>query len=153
MRKHLSILAAVICAWSGEVQAGAQEEPDMSNPKSTVQTMFDAFNERDLDAVVACFEPEAVFVVEPGQTVSGSEEIRAAFKKVMETGVRLVLEKGVVLGQSDDIALFSALWRSEDPEAGEGAEIQSASMDVLRRQADGTWRFVIDNPWGSPLEP
>ena len=21
--------------------------------------------------------------------------------------------------------------------------------DVLRRQADGTWRFVIDNPWGT----
>jgi ketosteroid isomerase-like protein len=21
--------------------------------------------------------------------------------------------------------------------------------DVLRRQGDGTWRFVIDNPWGT----
>jgi ketosteroid isomerase-like protein len=23
------------------------------------------------------------------------------------------------------------------------------SADVLRHQADGTWRFVIDNPWGT----
>jgi len=21
--------------------------------------------------------------------------------------------------------------------------------DVLRRQSDGSWRFVIDNPWGT----
>jgi hypothetical protein len=27
-----------------------------------------------------------------------------------------------------------------------GDELRNA--DVLRRQADGTWRFVIDNPWG-----
>jgi uncharacterized glyoxalase superfamily metalloenzyme YdcJ len=23
------------------------------------------------------------------------------------------------------------------------------NADVLRRQTDGTWRFVIDNPWGT----
>jgi hypothetical protein len=23
------------------------------------------------------------------------------------------------------------------------------NADVLRRQSDGAWRFVIDNPWGT----
>jgi ketosteroid isomerase-like protein len=23
------------------------------------------------------------------------------------------------------------------------------NADVLRRQPDGSWRFVIDNPWGT----
>jgi hypothetical protein len=26
--------------------------------------------------------------------------------------------------------------------------MSAKSADVLRHQADGTWRFVIDNPWG-----
>ena len=28
-------------------------------------------------------------------------------------------------------------------------DITSKSADVLRQQPDGTWRFVIDNPWGT----
>jgi ketosteroid isomerase-like protein len=27
--------------------------------------------------------------------------------------------------------------------------LASRNADVLRRQRDGTWRFVIDNPWGT----
>jgi len=28
-------------------------------------------------------------------------------------------------------------------------DIVGKSADVLRQQPDGTWRFVIDNPWGT----
>ena len=31
----------------------------------------------------------------------------------------------------------------------EPVSLASRSADVLRRQADGSWRFVIDNPWGT----
>jgi ketosteroid isomerase-like protein len=32
---------------------------------------------------------------------------------------------------------------------GEPVQLASNNADVLRRQEDGTWRFVIDNPWGT----
>ena len=31
---------------------------------------------------------------------------------------------------------------------GDPVHLEARNADVLRRQADGTWRFVIDNPWG-----
>jgi ketosteroid isomerase-like protein len=32
---------------------------------------------------------------------------------------------------------------------GEPVKLAAQNADVLRRQADGSWRFVIDNPWGT----
>ena len=32
---------------------------------------------------------------------------------------------------------------------GKPVKMAGRSADVLRRQADGSWRFVIDNPWGT----
>jgi ketosteroid isomerase-like protein len=30
---------------------------------------------------------------------------------------------------------------------GEPVRLAARNADVLRRQTDGTWRIVIDNPW------
>jgi ketosteroid isomerase-like protein len=32
---------------------------------------------------------------------------------------------------------------------GEPVQLAANNADVLRRQPDGSWRFVIDNPWGT----
>jgi ketosteroid isomerase-like protein len=32
---------------------------------------------------------------------------------------------------------------------GEPVKLTGRNADVLRRQSDGGWRFVIDNPWGT----
>ena len=32
---------------------------------------------------------------------------------------------------------------------GKPVTLTGRNGDVLRRQPDGSWRFVIDNPWGT----
>jgi len=32
---------------------------------------------------------------------------------------------------------------------GAPVTLTGQNADVLRRQSDGSWRFVIDNPWGT----
>jgi ketosteroid isomerase-like protein len=52
--------------------------------------------------------------------------------------------------EASDLALVATVWSfaGTDP-AGEPVKLAAKSADVLRRQADGTWRLVIDNPWGT----
>jgi ketosteroid isomerase-like protein len=40
-------------------------------------------------------------------------------------------------------------WTSAEPDAPSDA--QGATADVMRREADGVWRFVVDNPWGAAI--
>jgi ketosteroid isomerase-like protein len=50
---------------------------------------------------------------------------------------------------SGDTALARGRWKLTSTGADGAAEtIVGTSIEVLRRQADGSWRYVIDHPWG-----
>jgi ketosteroid isomerase-like protein len=52
--------------------------------------------------------------------------------------------------QASDLALVTTEWSfSGTGPDNKPVNMASKSADVLRQQADGTWRFVIDNPWGT----
>jgi ketosteroid isomerase-like protein len=49
-----------------------------------------------------------------------------------------------------DIVLLHSRWclRGIDPD-GKPLEISGNGTEVVRLQPDGTWRFIIDHPWGA----
>ena len=50
----------------------------------------------------------------------------------------------------NDLALVIGVWTftGTGPD-GQLVQLSAKNADVLRRQADGSWRFVIDNPRGT----
>jgi ketosteroid isomerase-like protein len=50
----------------------------------------------------------------------------------------------------NELALVIGVWTftGTGPD-GQLVQLSAKNADVLRRQADGSWRFVIDNPWGT----
>ena len=52
--------------------------------------------------------------------------------------------------RASDLALVTTEWSfSGTGSNGKRVDMTAKSADVLRQQPDGTWRFVIDNPWGT----
>jgi ketosteroid isomerase-like protein len=104
-----------------------------------------AFNTGDVDALMTLYEPDARMVRDDGTVAVGLDEIRTVWADLVALGgrVRMVTRYAV---ESGDIALLSNEWTLEL----EGNPVASgATAEVARRQGDGSWRYVIDNPFGA----
>ncbi len=107
-----------------------------------------AFATRDLDAMMALFAADAIWVSNEGAVVRGLDAIRGVFAHflalngVYEAQAPEVYEAG-------DIALLRSSWTVEGT-GPDGAPVSFAgrTADVLRRQPDGGWLYVIDSPFG-----
>ena len=118
------------------------------NPEELDRLFSDALNSGNLDALVALYEPHATLTPEPSQVVTGTQAIRAALSAFVAVKPTITLEVKT-LAQTGDIALTSAKWAlSGTGSDGHQTTMSGHSVEVSRRQPDGSWLFVIDTPWG-----
>lgn len=116
-----------------------------ANSPSEVHEQFQrAFNLKDLDGLVALYEPDAVFVVD-GRAVTGRENIRREYRDLLPRRGRMTLETRAAIASQDGLAVLHGSWMIEPP-TGAGLATRGLSTEVVRRQPDGSWLFVIDNP-------
>lgn len=113
------------------------------NPEE-VHTLFSAyFSAGDLDSLVSLYEPGAVIMPEPGQTVAGKDAIRQVLSSFLALKGAFAMQPAHVV-RCDDIALLCSRWTLE----GTGVQLSGQTADVVRRQPDGSWLMVIDSPFG-----
>ena len=117
-------------------------------PQQVLEAIVDGINTGDMDALLRLYEPDAAFAAQPGSLAHGlagvqsSLEAFIAMKGTLDIRLKHVLE-------ASDLALVVGEWSftGTGPD-GQPVTLTGHNADVLRRQADGSWRFVIDNPWG-----
>jgi uncharacterized protein (TIGR02246 family) len=128
-----------------------EDEPMAASAPVEIHALFEkAFNAGDLPGLMALYEPSASLIPEPGgQPISGTAAIHAALKRFLSLNGRVELQTTYVV-QHGDVALLRSAWRLEGtgPD-GKPVRMAHASAEVVRRQADGSWHYVIDHPFGS----
>ena len=106
------------------------------------------FNNGNLDNLMLLYEPESVFVTKPGTSIPTSQikDALAQFlslKLPMENNLRHVYEQ-------NGIAMVITDWKIEGigPD-GNSFKMEGSACDILKKQKDGTWKYLIDNPFGT----
>ena len=118
-------------------------------PAEVNSLMAQALSKGDRESALALYEAEAAFVPQPGQVVLGIAAITGAIDAFLALKPTLDIHTPDVI-QAGDIALLRATWTlSGTGPDGQPLQMGGSSTDVVRRQADGTWRYVIDHPWGA----
>ena len=118
-------------------------------PEQVLESIVDGINTGNLDALMPLYEAEAAFATRPGSLSHGPQGVREALAGFIAMNGALDLKVTGVL-EASDLALVPAAWSfaGTGPD-GKPVTLAAQSADVLRRQVDGSWRFVIDNPWGT----
>jgi ketosteroid isomerase-like protein len=105
------------------------------HPESLSRLIVERLNAGDVDGLTALYEPNAVLALPDGEIAIGSDEIRRAYERLVAD--RPKFEPGIQQPTllSEDLALTSS-------RLANGA----VTVEVARRQPDGTWLWVIDQP-------
>jgi uncharacterized protein (TIGR02246 family) len=117
-------------------------------PEDMHRAFTTTFNAGDLDGLMALYEPDASLAPAPGETVSGTDAIRSALTGFLALRGQMTITTLRIV-PSEDVALLHGTWTliGTDPD-GKAVELKGRNTEVLRRQQDGSWRFIIDNPFG-----
>ena len=128
--------------------ATVEHGPSTATPEQVLEAIVTGINSGDLDSLLPLYETDAAFAAEPGTLARGAAGISESLSGFIAMNGKLDIQVTRVL-EVDDLALVIGVWSFDGtgPD-GEPVHLEARNADVLRRQSDGTWRFVIDNPWG-----
>jgi uncharacterized protein (TIGR02246 family) len=120
-----------------------------ATPEQVLEAIVEGINTGDLERLMPLYENEAAFANEPGSLAHGAPGVSEALTAFISMKGKLDLDVTRVL-EVGDLALVIGVWSFDGTRPdGEPVRLAARNADVLRRQTDGTWRFVIDNPWGT----
>jgi uncharacterized protein (TIGR02246 family) len=118
----------------------------ITDPKQTAAVFGRLYNAADAQGLLALYEADALFVTPDGQEVRGLAGIKTVIEGflAMKATMKIDIKSCHVHG---DIASICNSWTLTGGGAPPG--FAGKSIEVLRRQADGTWRYIIDLPSGA----
>ena len=108
-------------------------------------TLAAAFNTGDVATVMSMYDETGIIVPEPGKIATGKADFEASIKAILSIKGKMEI-KTVYCLQTGNIALGRSEWRITD---GEEVKVSAKGIEVMKQQADGSWKIVIDQAFGA----
>jgi ketosteroid isomerase-like protein len=122
-----------------------------TEPEGIPGALLERFNSGKISALMGLYEPEAVLIKKDGQAVTDRTGIAADLESYQRLGLPLEAKTRHVF-VAGDIAEIVLDW-SIDGTGPDGEQVHfgGSASDVVRRGADGFWRYLIDNNQGTAV--
>lgn len=97
--------------------------------------------EGDIESVLDVYDPVVVFLNQAGEVITGREGLRYELSPLTAMKARFEFTIKQIV-QASDIALMHTQWTVSEPQP-----MSAYAIEVARRQPDGTWRWLIGDPF------
>lgn len=117
-------------------------------PEEVHQLFAKEFSAGNLDGLMALYEPNATLLPAPGEFARGHDAIREALAGFLAANPTIDMHFETMV-EADGLAQLFSSWTIRGAgRNGAPLHLTGRTADVVRRQPDGSWRIVIDNPNG-----
>ena len=120
-------------------------------PEDCDRLLMEAMEKGDLETTVALYEPDAVLFTESGDLMKGRDAIRRHNEEFISLKTTTTID-AIITTLSGDGSIATTRMKCTsvflDPKSGNQVRLLTNTLEVVRKQPDGTWRFVIDDPFG-----
>lgn len=128
-----------------------EETTEQIKAQDNIDNMTSAFNVKNLDGIMATYEKNASVVFKPLKALSDEKKVRKMFKKFFMVNPNFTFN-GHQLIINNNIALHLNPWDMKGKMFGLIKMHKTGlSVVVLRKQSNGEWRMILDNPNGGNL--
>jgi ketosteroid isomerase-like protein len=126
-------------------------ETEKSNVLKAVEELKAAYQSNNIERVLSCYGPGAVVLFDAGKSTQDISALKQKFQYIFM--INPVYEfTGVDITISGDVATYLTLWKmSGKMPNGTPVNQSGLSVIVLKKQPDGRWMTIIDNPHGQYL--
>jgi uncharacterized protein (TIGR02246 family) len=120
-------------------------------PEDCDRLLIEAMERGDVETTVSLYEPDAVLLMESGDLLKGQDAIRKQNEKEIALKAKTTIEEIKTVVSGDGTLATTRMKCASayvDPKTGNQVRMSVSTLEVVRKQPDGTWRFVIDDPFG-----
>jgi ketosteroid isomerase-like protein len=111
------------------------ERERATQPEELSRLIVERLNAGDVDGLVELYEPDAVLALPDGQVATGAGEIRKAYERLVAGRPTFAPGTQRPTLRCGELALTSSRLANG-----------LVTVEVARRQPDGTWLWVLDQP-------
>ncbi len=116
-------------------------------PEDVDRLFAEYMNAGDIDGLLSLYEPQGVLVPQHGAPLVGPAAIRTFFEAFGDAKMSIRMNVFKVVRAGADMAVLYNDWTATlTAPPGDRTEMQGHALEIVRRQPDGSWRFVLDDP-------
>lgn len=145
----LAAAGTLVAGFGSSACAGGTAKTGTVLPVTDLDKVYDEWqarmNSSDLEGLVDFYTEDVTYINPDGKLLYGKAAVRADFQRL------LALKPQIVLGDRvhyvyQDVALTTNHWKMTftDPD-GKVQNLTGGGIEVMRKQADGGWRYIIDD--------